>query len=216
MGFRWLSVQPCMTDTAFDTAIQIDEATQHTLFRGARSVRAWSDEPVPDETIDAVYDLVRWGPTAMNTSPLRMLLVRSPEARERLASHMGEGNRQRVLDAPLALVLAADVDFHETLGELAPHMRGAREMFADNLAARERVARDNAHLQAGYLMVGLRAAGLDVGPMSGMDAAGIDADLLSGTTWRSIMVLNVGRPGEQDGAHPRAARLSFGAAARVL
>ncbi len=205
-----------MTDTAFAPAFQIDETTQDALFRGARSVRAWSDEPVTDETIDAVYDLVRWGPTAMNTSPLRLLVVRSPEARERLASHMGEGNRQRVLDAPLALVLAADMDFHEKLGELMPHMPGARAMFADNLAARERVSRDNAHLQAGYLMVGLRAAGLDVGPMSGMDAAGIDADLLAGTAWRSIMVLNVGRPAEDNGAHPRAARLPFDAAARVL
>ncbi len=216
MTIDWLSVQAVMTDTAFATAFQIDETAQDALFRGARSARAWSDEPVPDETIDAVYDLVRWGPTMMNTSPLRMLLVRTAEARERLALHMGEGNRQRVLDAPLALVLAADVDFHETLGELVPHIPGARGMFADNIAARERIARDNAHLQAGYLMVGLRAAGLDVGPMSGMDAAGIDADLLAGTTWRSIMVLNVGKPGADNGAHPRAARLSFDRAARVL
>ncbi len=205
-----------MTDTAFATDFQIDETAQEALFRGARSVRAWSDEPVPDATIDAVYDLVRWGPTAMNTSPLRLVIVRSTEARERLASHMGEANRQRVLDAPLSLVLAADLDFHENLGELMPHMPGARAMFADNLAARERVSRDNAHLQAGYFMVGLRAAGLDVGPMSGMDAPGIDADLLAGTTWRSIMVLNVGKPGAENGAHPRAARLSFDRAARVL
>lgn len=210
-----LSVQARMTDTAFAAAFQIDESTQDTLFRGARSVRAWSDEPVSDETIEAVYDLVRWGPTLMNTSPLRLLLVRTPGARERLATHMGEGNRKRVLDAPLALVLAADTDFHENLGELMPHVPGARGMFADNLEARERVARDNTHLQAGYLMVGLRAAGLDVGPMSGMDAAGIDADLLAGTSWRSIMVLNVGHPAADDDAHPRAPRLSFEAAAHA-
>jgi 3-hydroxypropanoate dehydrogenase len=204
-----------MTDTAFAAAFQIDESAQDALFRGARSVRAWSEEPVTDETVEAVYDLVRWGPTAMNASPLRLLLVRTPEARERLASHMGEGNRQRVLGAPLALVLAADTDFHERLGELMPHVPGARGMFADRLEVRERVARDNAHLQAGYLMVGLRAAGLDVGPMSGMDAPGIDADLLAGTTWRSIMVLNVGHPAADDDAHPRAPRLSFDTAARA-
>jgi len=205
-----------MTDTTLTTAFQIDESTQDALFRGARSVRAWSDEPVPDATVEAVYDLVRWGPTALNTSPLRLLLVRTSEARQRLAAHMNEGNRQRVLDAPLALVLAADTDFHENLGELMPHLPGAAGMFADNLAARERVSRDNAHLQAGYLMVGLRAAGLEVGPMSGMDAPGIDADLLAGTPWRSIMVLLVGRPAANNDAHPRAARLDFDRASREI
>lgn len=205
-----------MTDTTLTTALQIDETTQDALFRGARSVRAWSDEPVPDATIEAVYDLVRWGPTALNTSPLRLLLVRTPEARQRLATHMNESNRQRVLDAPLAIVLAADTDFHQNLDELMPHLPGAAGMFADNLATREHVSRDNAHLQAGYLMVGLRAAGLEVGPMSGMDAPGIDAELLTGTPWRSIMVLLVGHPATDNEAYPRAARLDFDRASRQI
>ncbi|WP_372595612.1 malonic semialdehyde reductase [Actinotalea sp.] len=205
-----------MTETALAPTFQIDPTAQDALFRGARSVRAWSDEPVPEETVEAVYDLVRWGPTALNTSPLRLLQVRTPEARERLAAHMGEGNRQRVLDAPLALVLAADTDFHENLGELMPHMPGAAALFADDLATRERLSRDNAHLQAGYLLVGLRAAGLDIGPMSGMDASGIDVDLLAGTSWRSIMVVLVGRPAADNQAHPRAARLDFERAARAV
>ena len=205
-----------MTDTAVAPAFQIDETTQDALFRSARSVRAWSDEPVAESTVEAVYDLVRWGPTALNASPLRLLQVRSPEARERLAAHMSEGNRQRVLDAPLALVVAADTDFHEHLGELLPHLPGAAGMFSDNPAGRERLSRDNAHLQAGYVVVGLRAAGLDVGPMSGMDATGIDADLLAGTSWRSIMVLLVGYPALDSNTHPRGARLDFARAARTV
>ncbi len=205
-----------MTDTAFATDFQIDATTQDTLFRGARSVRAWSDDVVPDETVEAVYDLIRWGPTGMNTSPLRLLQVRSTEARERLASHMSEGNRQRVLEAPLALVVAADVDFHENLDDLLPHRPGAAALFADRLPARERMARDNTYLQIGYLVVGLRAAGLDVGPMSGMDTDGIDADLLAGTSWRSMVVLLVGRPAQDNNAHPRAPRLSFDATSRTV
>lgn len=184
------------------------------LFQERRTARAWSAEPVDDGLVRRVYDTVRWGPTLMNTSPLRLLLVRSPEARERLASHMGEGNRERVRTAPLAIVVAGDVDFHETLDTLVPHLPGARDRFADE-AARARIARDQAWLQAGYLVLGLRAEGLDVGPMSGMDAAGIDADLLAGTSWRSLMVLNVGYPAPEAATHPRAPRLDFDEAARV-
>lgn len=189
-------------------------STVEQLFQERRTARAWSAEPVDGALVRHVYDTVRWGPTLMNTSPLRLLLVRSPEARERLASHMGEGNRERVRTAPLTIVVAADVDFHETLDTLVPHLPGARDRFAET-ATRARIARDQAWLQAGYLVLGLRAEGLDVGPMSGMDAAGIDADLLAGTSWRSLMVLNVGHPAPEPAAHPRAPRLDFDEAARV-
>ncbi len=205
-----------MSNSTIAPTFQIDTSTQDTLFRTARSARAWSDATVDDDTLTSVYDLVRLGPTALNSSPLRLLVVRSDDARQRLASHMAEGNRTRVLDAPVALVLAADDNFHSNLDELAPHMPGAAQMFAGNDDLRERASRDNAHLQAGYLMVGLRGAGLDIGPMSGMDAAGIDADLLAGTTWRSIMVLLVGWPAEDNGTHPRAPRLSYDVAARTI
>lgn len=194
----------------------LDPVAQDALFRSARSVRAWSDEPVTDEHIAAVHDLMRWGPTAMNVSPLRIALVRSGEARARLAGYMDEGNRERVLRAPLTLVLAADTDFHRHLDTLAPHLAGAEERFEADPAGRERLARDNAWLQAGYLVVALRAAGLDVGPMGGMDAAAIDADLFAGTGWRSLMVVNVGWPAEDPAVRPRAARLGFDRAARTL
>ena len=197
-----------MTTTSSATDIfLLDGAEQDALFRDARSAHAFGVEPVPDEVIDAVHDLVRWGPTALNSSPMRLLLVRSAAARERLAGHMAEANRERVLAAPLSIVVAADLDFHEHLATLMPHAPGVRERLDANPAGRERTARNNAWLQAGYLVVGLRAAGLAVGPMSGMDAPGIDADLLAGTAWRSIMVLNVGRPADAPHPHARAARL---------
>lgn len=205
-----------MTQTVDTETFLLDENEQDALFRAARSARTFSDEPVTDETIESVYDLVRWGPTALNTVPLRLLLVRTPEARAALAGHMGEGNRERVLAAPLSIVVAADTDFHERLDTLMPHLPGVGQSFAADAEHRTAMARDNAWLQTGYLLVGLRAAGLDVGPMNGMDAAAIDADLLAGTTWRSLVVLNVGYPAADNGAFPRAPRLAFDEASTVI
>ena len=211
-----LNVQRIMTTMTSDVTFLLDPADQDVLFRDARSARAFGTDPVSDEVIEAVHDLVRWGPTALNSSPMRLLLVRSPQARERLAGHMAEGNRERVLEAPLSIVVAADTAFHEHFATLMPHVAGMRERFEANPEARERTARDNAWLQAGYLVVGLRAAGLTVGPMSGMDAAAIDADLLAGTAWRSLMVLNVGRPTGAPHPFARAPRLDAAQTTAVI
>lgn len=202
-----------MTITSSPTAAA--QAAVDSLFLTGRTAQAWSDEPVEDQLVERVYDTVRWGPTLMNTSPMRLLVVRTPEARERLAAHMAEGNRARVLAAPLTLVVAADTDFHEHLDTLVPHIPGARDKFGDP-GARAVVSRDQAWLQAGYLVVGLRAQGLAVGAMAGMDAAGIDADLLAGTGWRSLMVLNVGHPTTEDTSFPRAPRLEAEQAVRTI
>ena len=189
---------------------------EDVLFRAARSVQAWSDAPVPEDVVAGVYDLVRWGPTAMNTSPLRLLLLRSPESRARLAAHLGEGNRARALAAPLTIVVAADIRWHEQMPTLAPHLPDPVATFEPAAEMRERTAFDNAWLQAGYLVVGLRNAGLTVGPMGGMDKAAADADLFADSSWRTVMVLNVGWPAKDDGAHPRAPRLDWETVARTL
>lgn len=199
--------------TTTDLALGTDTLDQ--LFVQRRTVRAFDGRPVTDEDVAAVVDAVRWGPTAFNASPLRLLLVRSAEARERLAAHMLGRNGDVVREAPLSVVVAADVDFHEHLPRLAPHMVGGREKWAADAEGRERIARDNAWLQAGYLVVGLRAAGMEVGPMSGMDAAGIDAEFFAGTGRRSIMVLNLGWPAEGTPGHARAPRLDFDEVADV-
>lgn len=192
-----------MTST---TPFVLDPTAQDALFRTARTARVWDDAPVSDEHLESVYDLCRWGPTALNTSPLRLLRVTSTQARERLASHLAEGNRERTLTAPLTLVVAADTDFHAHMDRLVPHWPGAAEHFTDE-DVRAAMARDNAFLQAGYLIVALRASGLEVGPMGIADPAGLDADLLAGTSWRSLLVVNAGWPAADNGAHPRAPRL---------
>ncbi|MCC2335923.1 malonic semialdehyde reductase [Cellulomonas wangsupingiae] len=197
-------------------APRADERTLDLLFRDARTTGRFLDTPVPDELLRDVHDTVRWGPTAMNTVPLRMLVVRSSDARERLAAHMSEFNRARVLAAPVTLVVAADTDFHLHLPTLTPHAPTSGDGLAGVPEVRARMARDNAWLQTGYLVVGLRAAGLGVGPMTGMDADGVDGEFFAGTSWRTLAVLNVGWPDGEGTDRPRAPRLAWDQVARVV
>lgn len=214
-----MSIDTPQTPSADDVAIDelerlfaITPDTQGLLFRNARSAIAFTDDPVTDAQIRAAYDLVRWGPTAMNSTPLRLLLVRSPEGRERLADLALGGNQERIRKAPLSLVLASDTGFHHTLGTLAPHLAGIEERFEADPEGRAAMARDSAHIQAGYLIVALRSLGLDVGPMSGIDAAAVDAEFFTEgprAGWRSLLVLTVGVAAGPDAYRPRASRLDY-------
>ncbi|GAA4360188.1 malonic semialdehyde reductase [Angustibacter luteus] len=192
--------------TATDTLVLSADA-QDLLFRKARTANTFTDEPVTDEQVAAIYDLVRWAPTAMNSQPLRVTLVRSDEARARLLDHMAEGNRAKTGAAPLVAVLTADTDFHEHLHRTFPHFPGAKAAFADD-EARERTARLNATLQVGYFILGVRAAGLAAGPMTGFDAAGLEQELFAGTGQRVLAVVNIGRPGP-DASFARSPRLDL-------
>ena len=180
-----------MTDT-----LALAPEAQDLLFREARTANSFTDEPVTDEQISAIYDLVKYAPTAMNSQPLRIVLVRDGEPRERLLKHMADGNRDKTASAPLVAVLAADVDFHDHLPTTFPHFPGARDMFAGDDASREQAARFNATLQVGYFLLGVRAAGLAAGPMSGFDAQALDDDLFAGTSLKSLVVVNIGKPAE--------------------
>ncbi|WP_029252223.1 malonic semialdehyde reductase [Paraoerskovia marina] len=187
--------------------LAIDDATADLLFREARTIREYSDAEVTDAQIAAVYDLVKMAPTAMNTQPLRLLSVRSPEARERLVPHMAEGNQARVSAAPLSLVVAYDPAFHRHMDTLFPQVPGMGDKFAEMPEVREEMARTNALLQAGYLILALRAAGLSTGPMNGMDFAGVDAEFFSENGWRSLLVVNVAVADGPGTPHPRTPRL---------
>lgn len=186
-----------MSATALESAqFVIDETAQDLLFRQARTANSFSNEPVSDEQIAALYDLVKWAPTSMNAQPLRVILVRSDEAKARLYSHLNEGNRAKAQGAPLVAILAADTNFHETLPRVFAHAPGAKAMFEKDEAMREQAARNQAWLQAGYFIIGVRAIGLAAGPMGGYNAKTLDADLLADTGLKSIMVVNLGKPSE--------------------
>ncbi|WP_191280284.1 malonic semialdehyde reductase [Nocardioides flavus (ex Wang et al. 2016)] len=179
-----------MTDS-----LALSPEAQALLFRDARTPNAFTDEPVTDEQVAAIYDLVKYAPTAMNTQPLRIVLVREDDARERLLKVMADGNRDKTANAPLVAILAADTDFHDHLPRTFPHFPGAREVFADPVG-REEAARFNATLQIGYFLLGVRAVGLAAGPMGGFDAEALDAEFFAGTSLKSLLVVNLGRPGE--------------------
>jgi 3-hydroxypropanoate dehydrogenase len=175
--------------------LELSTEAQDLLFREARTANTFTNEPVTDAEIASIYDLVKYAPTAMNTQPLRVLLIRSADARERLIKNMAEGNREKTATAPLVAVLAADTDFHDHLVKTFPHFPGARDLFLDD-DARVQQARFNATLQTGYFLLGVRAAGLAAGPMGGFDRDGVDAEFFAGTGLKSLLVVNIGHPGE--------------------
>lgn len=192
-----------------DTPLVLDGEAQDLLFREARTANAFSDAPVTDEQVRAIYDLVKWGPTALNGQPLRMLLVRSDEARARLLPHLSGGNVAKAAGAPLVTVLAYDADFHENLPRVFPHAPQAKDWFEGDEKAESRAesARENAWLQAGYFILGVRAAGLAAGPMGGFDEVGVDAEFFGDRSWRSFLVVNIGRPAAQGAWFERLPRL---------
>jgi 3-hydroxypropanoate dehydrogenase len=175
-----------MTQTT-EAPLALSDDAQELLFRSARTANSFTDEPVSDE---------QWAPTSMNLQALRIVLVRSPEARAKLVDHMSDGNKAKTATAPLVAVLAADVNFHDELHRTFPHFPGARDVFAGDDTAREGVAKFNGALQVGYFILGVRAAGLAAGPMTGFDAAGINADFFPDGEHRVLAVVNIGHPGE--------------------
>ncbi|MBT2489190.1 malonic semialdehyde reductase [Streptomyces sp. ISL-96] len=188
-------------------SLVLDPAAQDLLFREARTANTFTDEPVTEEQVQAIYDLVKFGPTAFNQSPLRVVLVRSAEARERLVPLMAEGNQPKTASAPLVAILAADNEFHEELPALLPHFPQAKDMFFSERPARESAAGLNAALQAAYFIVGVRAAGLAAGPMTGFDFAAVQKEFLD-DDHTPLMIVNIGKPGD-DAWFPRSPRLTY-------
>jgi 3-hydroxypropanoate dehydrogenase len=193
----------------------VDDHTLDVFFRQARSANTFSDEPVSVDEVLAAFELAKFAPTQMNIHPLRLLLVRPGEARDRLVACMNEGNRIKTASAPLVAVVAADIDFHDLIPAHFPHFPQGREIFAPDEAARAHTARYNTALETGFFILAVRATGLYAGPMGGFDAAAIDAEFFSGTSWRTQLVIAIGHPGE-NAWFPRLPRISADEAVRVI
>ncbi|MGW6932599.1 malonic semialdehyde reductase [Lentzea sp. NPDC054927] len=188
-------------------SLELDAAAQDLLFREARTANTFSSEPVSDETLQAVYDLVKYAPTSMNQQPLRIVLIRSDDARERLVKTMYGPNGAKVAQAPLVAILAADLEFHELMPKLFPHFPEAKDMFADP-AIREASAVQNGTMQAAYFLLGIRAAGLNAGPMIGFDAEAVNREFFPDGKQKVLLVMNIGKPGE-NAWWPRSPRLEY-------
>jgi nitroreductase len=195
-------------------SVGLDSATLDRLFRTARSTHAFTAEPVTDATLHALYDLLKWGPTAFNTQPGRYLFARSAEAKARLGPLMSEGNRAKTLAAPVTVIVASDLAFYDELPTQFPSFN-AKPLFLGNAALAEATAQRNGTLQGAYLLIAARALGLDVGPMSGFDVEGVNREFFAGTSWHANFLVNLGY---SDGTHafPRGPRLGFDQVARIL
>lgn len=168
---------------------------RYLLFTGARTANTFSDTPVSNEELTEIWELAKWAPTSANGQPMRVLFVRTAEGRERLLPHMLDKNRAKTASAPAVAILAMDLEFHEHLPRLVPYRPEIKNVFAEQ-GVRHESARFNTILQAGYFILAIRAAGLAAGPMIGFDNAGVDAEFFAETTFRSVLVVNIGHPGE--------------------
>jgi 3-hydroxypropanoate dehydrogenase len=195
--------------------LALDEQAQDLLFRDAHTANSFTSDPVSDEQIKEIWDLIRWAPTGGNASPGRLLIVRSPQARERLVAHMGESNRPKTLAAPLTVVVAADTRYHELWPKISPQRAEAAARLEADPQARERLAMMSAALVTAYFLIGVRAAGLAAGPMGGFDRAGVDGEFFADGRWRSILIVNVGVPAA-DSHNERQGRLEFEDVALVV
>lgn len=189
------------------SSIALSPDAQALLFTEARSANTFSDEPVTVEQLRAIHELTKYGPTAANTLPLRVLYVDTPQGRDRLVPLMAEGNREKTRTAPLVAIVAADTDFHEFIPKTFPIRPELKDGLAADPAAREQMARFNAALQAGYYLLAIRAVGLAAGPMAGFDTAGVDSEFFPDGRWKALMVVNIGKPGEPQ--FPRLPRLDY-------
>jgi len=146
------------------------------LFEDARTHTAWQERPVTDDLLRLVYDLAKLGPTSSNCCPMRVVFVKTAEAKARLKPCLSEGNVDKTMKAPVTAIIAYDLRFYEKLPKLFPHNPGMRDLFAKNPQLVEITARRNSSLQGAYLMIAARALGLDCGPMSGFDNALLDEE----------------------------------------
>lgn len=196
-----------MSEMLSDTALD-------QLFRSARTYNAWLDREVTDAQLHRLYELVKFGPTSANSSPMRLVFVKSAEAKAKLSPFLSEGNRAKTLAAPVTAIVANDHAFHEKLPQLFPHA-DARSWFEGNQPLIDTTAFRNATLQGAYLLLAARAVGLDCGPMSGFDNAGVDAAFFAGTSIKSNFLISIGYGDASRNLFARSPRLAFGEACTI-
>lgn len=191
-----------------------DQKTFDVLFRQARTHSYWQDKPVEETLLKQIYDLAKMGPTSANCQPMRVLFVKSRQAKEKLKPCLAPGNVEKTMKAPVTAIIAYDMAFYEYLPTLFPHAN-ARSWFAGNEALTESTAFRNGSLQGAYFMLAARALGLDCGPMSGFDNAKVDAAFFADTSWKSNFLCNLGY-GVREKLHPRLPRPEFDEMCKIV
>jgi 3-hydroxypropanoate dehydrogenase len=195
----------------------IPEQALDVIFRQARTHTVWLNKPVTDETLRGAYELAKLGPTSANTMPMRVVFVRSPEAKARLKPTLDAGNVDKTMAAPVTAIFAYDMKFYEFVPRLFPHAPKFGDAFADpkNSEHTKTHAFRNATLQSAYFLIAARAMGLDCGPMSGFNNSKLDAEFFPDGRWRSNFLMNLGYA-DASKVKPRLERLPFDEACRIV
>ena len=170
---------------------KLDDASIDLILRDARSHYAWTDRPVSDEMLHALFDITIMGPTSMNTSPARFVFVRSADGKARLAKSLKPKNVGKMMGAPVTAIIAWDPDYWKKLDFLFPH-EDRKPLFANKSDYAHDTAYRNSTLQGGYFMIAARAMGLDVGAMSGFSNAIVDEEFFAENGWKSNFLCNIG------------------------
>ena len=197
-----------MTERLSDDALDI-------ILRKARSYGAWLEKPLSDETLRQIYELMKWGPTSANSCPARILFLRTPESKQRLAPALSPTNVEKTMHAPVTAIIAHDLDFYEKLPKLFPHNHGMQDLFAKSAPLAEITAFRNGTLQGGYFIIAARALGVDCGPMSGFDNAKVDQEFFPTGRIKSNFLCNLGY-GDASKVYPRKPRLDFDEACTLI
>ncbi len=197
-----------MTDILNDPALD-------QLLRAAHTAQAWRDEPVSEQTLRALYDLVKWGPTSANCSPARYVFITTDAAKERLRPSLADVNLEKTLAAPVTVLIGFDMQFYELLPKLFPFAPDANTWFTGSEQLIHDTAFRNGTLQGGYFILAARALGLDCAPMSGFDNAVADAEFFPDGRYKSNFLCCLGY-GDQSANMPRAPRLEFDEACQLL
>ena len=183
-----------MTDAI--TLQKLDETGRQIVFTGARTSNSFADTPVSDDELREIWEMTRFTPTMANTQPLRVVFVRDAAGKARLLPHIAEGNAAKTAAAPVTAILAYDKNWHEEIPNVFPIRPEMKDYFAADEAARHGAGNFSAGLQSGAFILATRAAGLAAGPIAGYDKDGIDAEFFPEGDWTTLLVVNIGHPGE--------------------
>lgn len=193
----------------------VSESALDQIFRKARSYNRWAAADVPMQMLHAIYELMKLGPTSANSSPLRIVFIKSTGAKNRLKPHLMEGNVTKVMTAPVVAILAYDVCFYDFIPELFPHNPEARNWFSQSPQVAVETAFRNSTLQGAYFIIAARALGLDCAPISGFDQEAVNREFFSDGRYKSNFLCALGE-GTDELLFPRSPRLSFSRVCQIL
>ena len=192
-----------------------DLKSKNLIFKKARTHNDWLDKDISNDILTEIYDLMKWGPTSANSSPARIIFVKSKVSKDRLLPFVIESNLEKTKSAPVTAIIGHDINFHDHLPELFPHNLDAQNWFNHSIDIAEETAFRNGSMQGAYFIIAARALGLDCGPMSGFDKEGVDNEFFRGTNIKSNFLCNLGY-GDKTKLFERSPRFKFNEICEII